>query len=47
MLLIRIDFNDTKYALILTIKIKNALTLTMGEEEEEAFTKNGLFNSTY
>ena len=28
--LIRIDFNDKKYALISTIKIKNALKLTMG-----------------
>ena len=35
MLLIRIDFNDKKYALISAIKIKNALTLTMGEEYEE------------
>ena len=29
--LIRIDFNDKKYALISTIKIKNALKLTMEE----------------
>ena len=28
--LIRIDFNDKKYALISTIKIKNELKLTMG-----------------
>ena len=28
--LIRIDFNDKKYALISTMEIKNALKLTMG-----------------
>ena len=30
MLLIRIEINDKKYALVSTIKIKNALKLSMG-----------------
>ena len=33
--LIRIDFNDKKYALISTMKIKNALKLTIGGGGEE------------